>query len=129
MAENIVEMADKVIQSLPKDRRGNIALKTSQIRKFLAAVNSLSNRVVIYKIRHPKEELSDELAGEIQYLQVMLAYQCGRRETGKDVKPFVEQAELMPRIKAIGKDRKKFEQFARYVEALVAYHKYHGGRD
>lgn len=128
MAENIVATAEKVIQSLPRTNKGYFYLKTSQIRKFLAAVNSLSNRIEIYQIKHPNENLSEELAGEVQYLQVLLAYQSGRQETRKAVEPFVKQAELMKRIQNIGNDVKKFKQFARYVEALVAYHRYYGGQ-
>ena len=35
----------------------------------------------------------------------------------------------MQKIDSIGDSVEKYEQFARYVEALVAFHKFYGGRD
>ena len=52
----------------------------------------------------------------------MLAYQAGRERA---VKPLYE--ELVIEIDKIGESKKKFVEFARYVEAIVAYHKYYGG--
>ena len=42
---------------------------------------------------------------------------------------FAEKARLKERIEAIGTDMKKYEEFAHFMEALVAYHKFYGGRD
>ena len=47
----------------------------------------------------------------------------------KKVQPFVETARLKERIDAIGTDLRAYEDFAHYVEALVAYHKFYGGED
>lgn len=80
--------------------------------------------------------MSEELAMEINYLQVKLIYQVGREK--KDLKPeyqpgpvekFVSKADLIKKIKKIGNNIREFEQFNRYVEALVAYHKFYGGKD
>ncbi len=35
----------------------------------------------------------------------------------------------MRRIDAIGDDIRKYEDFASYMEALVAFHKFYGGKD
>nr|WP_325191644.1 type III-A CRISPR-associated protein Csm2 [uncultured Selenomonas sp.] len=45
------------------------------------------------------------------------------------MKPFVEAAKLNKWIDGIGTDIRAYEDFAHYVEALVAYHKFYGGRD
>ena len=137
---SIVEKAEKVIKGLiEKDKNGDdvIRLRTNQIRKFLTAVNILANKVAVYKAEHPgTKEMSEKLATEVQYLQVKLVYQVGREK--KDKKPhlppgpvekFVNTANLIARIKSIGNNIAKFENFNRYVEALVAYHKFYGGRD
>ncbi len=130
--ENIVEEAEKVIKSLvQKDNQGNerIKLTTGQIRKFLTAVNRTANKVAVYRSQNPQAKaMPEELAGEIQYLQVQLVYQAGRERT---VKEFIDgnHANLIARIKAIGNSFERFESFCRFVEALVAYHKFHGGSD
>lgn len=123
---DIISRAEAVIKDLPKDRFDNIQLKTNQIRKFLAAVNSVSNNVTVFKAASDSKELSNAIADEIRYLQVILVYQSGRE---RSVKEFVRMAGLIDMIKSIGKDISKYEEFARYMEALVAYHKFYGGKD
>lgn len=128
--KDIVRKAENVINLLKHpNRRGDlvITLKTNQIRKFLTAVNITANKVSIYRSKYPQnKQLSDELADEIRYLQVKLVYQAGR---DKVVKDFIDKAKLLTLIKDIGNSIVKFEKFYRYVEALVAYHKYYGGKD
>lgn len=130
--ENIVAEAEKVIKSLVcEDSWGNkrIKLTTGQIRKFLTAVNRTANKVEIYRSQNPQAKaLPENMVGEIQYLQVQLVYQAGRE---RSVKEFIDKdhANLIARIKAIGNSFEKFEEFCRYVEALVAYHKFYGGKD
>lgn len=127
MSTNLVDKAQSVIQSLKEDNRGELKLKTNQIRKFLSAVTVLTNKVNRYKMQHPNDkELPAELAAQVQYLRVKMAYQAGR---DKDVKKFVEKAGLDARICDIKNSIAKYEEFARYMEALVAYHKYYGGKD
>ena len=134
---SIVDRAEGVIRKLKKDKYGKIALKTNQIRKFLTAVNILANKVAIYKAEHPGiKKLPEELIDEVQYLQVKLIYQVGREK--KDTKPqfqpgpvedFVNNAGLISAVKNIGNSIAEFEKFNRYMEALVAYHKFYGGKD
>ena len=137
---SIVEKAEKGIKGLiEKNRNGKevIRLKTNQIRKFLTAVNILANKVAIYKAEHPgTKEMSEKLEAEVQYLQVKLVYQVGREK--KDIKPqfqpgpvekFVNNARLLEAVKSVGNNIGKFENFNRYMEALVAYHKFYGGKD
>ena len=63
----------------------------------------------------------------MKYLKVQLVYQAARNQTS--VQPFVKQARLKERIDSIGTDLRAYEDFAHYVEALVAYHKFYGGED
>ena len=78
-------------------------------------------------------ELPDELAGEIQFLKVKAAYQAGKERENKkhknNVKEFMEQSKMKHHIEGIGTSISKYEEFAHYVEALVAYHKFYGGND
>lgn len=122
------ESTIKEIKSYSGDKRkAPQMITTSQIRKFLTAVNSVANKVTIYKAKNQGiKELSDDLAAEIKYLQVPLVYQAGRERTVKD---FINKTQLLERINSIGTSLKDFENFSKYIEALVAYHKYYGGKD
>lgn len=125
---DLAEEAKKVIYSLEetnKKGKKQIRLTTTQLRKFLTAVTSISNKVSVYKVKHPGEtKLSDELAGEIQFLKVKAAYQAGRESA---VKKFMENADMFHQINSIGNSIEKYEEFSRYIEALVAYRKFYGG--
>ena len=127
---DIAAEAEKVIKGLlHEDKRGNmvIDLRTNQIRKVLTAVNSLTGRIDVYKAQNGQTDvLPDDLAAEVKYLKVKIVYQAGRE---KAVKKFADNAGLIRRIDGIGTSIPKYEDFARYIEALVAYHKFYGGRD
>ncbi len=127
---DIAAEAEKVIKGLlHEDKRGNkvIDLKTNQIRKVLTAVNSLTGRIDVYKAQNGQTDvLPEDLAAEVKYLKVKIVYQAGRE---KAVKKFADDAGLIRRIDGIGTSIPKYEDFARYIEALVAYHKFYGGRD
>ena len=126
--KDIAQEAENVILRLKEDGGGKLVLTTSQIRKFLASVNALTNKVDVYHAQNPGAvELSPTLASAVKYLKVQLAYQAGRDP--KRSKPFVETARLKERIDGIGTDLRAYEDFAHYMEALVAYHKFYGGRD
>ncbi len=103
---------------------------TSQLRRFLTAVNTVSSKIDVYRDKHGGkiDVLPTELATEVEFLQVKLAYQIGR-DTKHVMKPFNDETGLMNRIKKIGNNAKAFDDFTRYVEALVAFHKFYGGKD
>lgn len=120
---NYVDKADEVIQKLraPENKDGN-GLTTSKIRNLLSLVSELQTEAKQLK----KEALTPELASRVQYLKMRMAYEAGR---DKPVMEFVKQADLLRLVSQIGNDRKKLLLFCNYMEALVAYHKFHGGRD
>ena len=130
--ENIVDKAELAIKSIGKPDKNNpnklyIKLKTNQIRKILTAVNILKNKVDIYKIAKPQaKKLDEELQMEIEFLRVNMSYQAGRDNL---VREFIEKADLLNMVKDINGDIKAFEKFCKYVEALVAFHKFYGGQD
>ena len=133
--KDIVKEAEAIILSLEKNRRNEFALRTNQLRKFLSAVNTVSNKVNVYQAQilsaNPSRMSKDlvlleQLAAEIKYLKVKIAYQAGRERAVRD---FVQKAELTKKIDEIGTDLSKYKEFAKYIEALVAYHKFYGGKD
>ena len=126
---DIAAAAEGVIKKLRRDNRDHIQLTKSQIRKFLVAVNALTNKINMYRTRTEQTAiLSQELAAEVKYLKVKLAYQSAKDNSGS-VKDFVEKARLRECLDKIGTDLRRYEDFAHYIEALVAYHKFYGGRD
>lgn len=134
MRTDIVNDARNVVQSLQR-KNNKPELTTSQIRKFLAAVNAIENRFRVWQNRMLREgndpvTLPPDLANEIKFLKVKLAYQAGReRNRQGPVNDFLEKSRVLERIDAIGNDSAKFREFARWVEAIAAYHKYEGGQD
>ena len=122
---DIVAKAEEVISGLKKDNYGKPKLTTTQIRKFLSAVNLLNNKVMIYRVQNQDtNNLSAELVAEVRYLKIKLAYQSGREATVKD---FAIKSGLERAITDIGDSMSKYNKFSKYVEALVAYRKYAGG--
>ncbi len=127
-----VALAEEVMLKLSnkqKDRNGNpIMVTTSQIRRFLTAVNTVTGKIEQYQNETGnREKLTTDLAAQVKFLKVKLAYQVGRGDA--KIKDFEREADLMAAIGSIGDDAKKYEEFARYVEALVAFHKFYGGKD
>lgn len=80
---DIVTRAEQVIKNL-KER--NLLMTTSQIRKFLTSVNTLNNKIQVFEMREKVKQmpkvsdimLSDDLAMQIKYLKIIIAYQSGR---------------------------------------------------
>lgn len=122
-----VDKAEKVIKELKdnskKDRFNNPEwITTSKLRNLLAMSADIYNQVLV-----SDELLSDEICSRIDYLRVRFIYECGR--DSKTVKPFVEKAQIIEAIKEIRNSRARYIVFSHYMEALVAYHKYYGGKD
>lgn len=76
--KDIVKEAEAIILSLEKNRKNEFALRTNQLRKFLSAVNTVSNKVNVYQAQimsaNPSRMskdlvLSEQLAAEIKYLK------------------------------------------------------------
>lgn len=124
--ERLSEKAKKSISELERDNWEKIRLTTSQIRKFLAGVNGIRNQVQVLKSKGEiEDQLSEEILDALDYLKIKLIYQCGREQSVRD---FAKKSDVFKAIDDIGDSRKKFEQFCMYVEALVAYHKFEGGK-
>lgn len=122
---NYVDMAEGVIVSLQEvDRKGNkkLPLTTSKIRNLLTMTNQIRNQV----LKERSEKINGKSQSDIQYLKMRIAYEAGR---DKIVCEFVDKAGLMRHIGDIKDSKEQALLFCKYMEALVAYHRYHGGRD
>ena len=113
-----VDRAENVIKKL--DSKNNL-LTTSKIRTLLSMISSLYDEVR----RSTSEKLSSEAMSQIQYIRLHFAYEAGR---DTKVKLFVNEADILAHIKDIGDNKEQFLLFCRYMEALVAYHRFAGGK-
>ena len=121
---NYVDLAENVIvEGLERDRKGNFRLTNSKIRNLLSLVNNLYTDIV--RSSGANERLSEAIEGKIQYLRLRFVYEAGRE---KSVKDFVDKADIIRHLKRI-ETRSDLLLFCRYMESLVAYHKFNGGRD
>ena len=114
-----VDKAESVIKKLDSENR---LLTTSKIRNLLSMISSLYDEVR----RSTSEKLSTEAMSQIQYIRLHFAYEAGRDQKVKD---FVNEADILAHIKDIGDNKGQFMVFCRYMEALVAYHRYYGGKE
>ena len=125
--ENYVDVAEKVILELKgmtnaRTGKPEPMVTTSKIRNLLSMTADIYNEVVNQK----EDKLSADINSRIEYLRVRFLYEAGRE---KSVKNLVEKAGLIELLKGIKGSRKRFMLFNRYIEALVAFHKYNGGKD
>lgn len=97
-----------------------IIFSTTQLRLLLSNAVVIKNKISMEK--NENAELSENIQNEIKYLLIKHIYQCGR-ET--EVKEFDKEFKISEKIKKIGNSEKKFNDFYRYLEEIVAYMKYY----
>ena len=124
--DNYVEIAENVIKKLreKKDQRGREIplVTTSKIRNLLGMTADIYNEVINSK----EEKLSSELVGRINYMKIRFIYEAGREPK---VKSLIEETDILQHLKEINGSRKQYILFSHYMEALVAYRKFYGGKD
>lgn len=118
--QNYVDTAEKVILQLKKGKDDLVT--TSKIRNLLAMTIDIYNEIMDKK----EERLDTDICSRIEYLRVRFLYEAGREQT---VRNFVKEAEIIECLKKINGSKKNFVLFNRYMEALVAFRKFHGGKD
>lgn len=118
--DDYVAEAERVIKEIKNEGK---EITTSQIRKFLSGVVKIQNKIQLTTDSGSK--LDRDLKNEILALKVKLAYQSGR---DNKVKNFVQKTQLIEKVGKVIKEEMSYDDFYAYVEALVAYHKFLGGR-
>lgn len=99
----------------------HVDLKTAQIRRFYGSVQRLASKIRL--IEHAKFDKS-----EIELLKVPLAYAAGRQDKARE---FVRTCiAALDAIRPAGEEGyRDWERFRRFVEAVIAYHKFYGGKE
>lgn len=118
---NYVDRAEEVILKLKESGGGRIRLTTSQIRNILTITSTIYDNA-----KRKKGPLDQEELMSVQLLRTKFVYESGR---DKNVEQFLQMADLINLIKSIGDSREKLILFCKYMEALVAYHRFEGGKD
>jgi CRISPR-associated protein Csm2 len=117
-----VKKAEETIDKLLKNNKTDSIATTSQMRNILAMSADIYNRVMV----NSGEDLSDEIIGLIEYLKIRIVYEAGRDEK---VKKFIVQSEMLEIIDEINGSKKNFILFNHYLEALIAYRRFKGGKE
>ena len=119
---NYVDEAERVVNTLQKDKFGIPILTTSRIRNIL-----MTSATIYDRVKRKRGPLSEDEIADVQVLRIKLIYESGRNEPG--VRDFLNKSNLIEKIKEIGDNREKLILYCKYIEALTAYHRYFGGRD
>ena len=117
--ENYVDEAERIMRALISS---GTTVTTSKIRNLLSLVTDIYNDESI----RTEDKLKPDSVVKLNLMRVRVAYECGRDDT---VKSFVAQTNLLEYLKGISTDRADLIRFAHYMEALVAFHSYFGGKE
>lgn len=92
-------------------------LKMSQIRRFMDSVKRVSATL----------RLKEFDRSEVELLKIPLAYAAARQSSAMELMRTCTLA--IDRIREGEGGRKDWERFEKFIEAIVAYHKFYGGGD
>lgn len=109
------EKADEIGKQI---KNGGVSV--SQIRNFFGELR----RVQLELARQDGDQLQEKEYRQLMRLGTLLRYQAARHQV---LKPLTET--IFMAIQSVGQDRKAFENFVDFVEAIVAYHRYYGGKN
>lgn len=129
--ENIVDEIKKDLPDILDGDNERLVKDAERLGEYLGAKLSTSQIRNIFsevKRMHSFEENKTDLI----LLRPKLAYTAGRHgkmRRGKLTGPIVDLQEVLDAgIREID-DEKKFENFQKFFEAILAYHRYHGGKE
>lgn len=127
--ENYVDEAERIMRVLISS---GTTVTTSKIRSLLSLVTDIYNDESI----RTEDKLKPDSVVKLNLMRVRVAYEYGRdngESVGKDkvypMREFITQAHLREYLKGISTDRADLIRFAHYMEALVAFHRYLGGKE
>ena len=126
---NYVDEAERIMRALISS---GTTITTSKIRNLLSLVTDIYNDESI----RTEDKLKPDSVVKLNLMRVRVAYEYGRdngESVGKDkvypMREFITQAHLREYLKGISTDRADLIRFAHYMEALVAFHRYLGGKE
>lgn len=118
LPENYVDEAERIMQIITQN---NNSITTSKIRRIYNLICEIYNTENL----SCDSQLAPESKTALNMARVRIAYEAGRDAKVKD---FIDKTHIIEYIKSIN-SRENFINFARYMEALIAYHKFYGGKE
>ncbi len=109
--ERLVEIADHVGSTVAKK------VKMNQIRRFLDGARKVEAEL-------KSREKFDAVKDQIVLLRPKLAYAAGRNQDVKELAEILDTA-----VKSAAQTEENFMKFLRFMEGIIAYHRFHGGKD
>uniref|UniRef100_A0A832A8V1 CRISPR system Cms protein Csm2 n=1 Tax=Desulfacinum infernum TaxID=35837 RepID=A0A832A8V1_9BACT len=109
--ERLVEIADAVGAAVAKK------VKMNQIRRFLDGTRKVEAEL---KSDAPFEKVKDQII----LLRPKLAYAAGRHQDVKELADILDAA-----VKSAAQTQENFVKLLRFMESIIAYHRFYGGRD
>ena len=125
LPDDYVDTAEAVIRTFlevdPNTGKRPSCISTSKLRKLLTLSTAMYNRETI----RTGDDISPQTLSDISQMRIRTAYECDR---DYETKRFVERAKLLQHLKWLSESRHRRNviDFAHYMEALVAYHRYYG---
>jgi CRISPR-associated protein Csm2 len=117
-AAGLVQVADKMGNDLARQ------LSTSQIRSLFGEVRRIEGDWLAPGDTDKDKKRRDKAWRSLILLKPKMAYRA-KRERGRGVEELV--AVLSPAIDYVDGDTENFRRFVEFFEAILAYHKAHGG--
>ena len=121
-----VEAAKKVIEDILVDKNGHSriekAVTTTKVRNLFSLANDICNLE-----RYRKgETLIQESEAMLKQMYVRVIFEYGR---DRRTKQFIDKSKILQYINWIDGNRERLIRFAMYMEALVSFHRYYGGKE
>ncbi|MBQ6986861.1 MAG: type III-A CRISPR-associated protein Csm2 [Oscillibacter sp.] len=117
LPDDFVDVAEKHMNQCYR------SITTSKIRNLLSLVIDCYQA----ESRRTDENITPESADALTNMRIRVVYEMGRDD--RNVGQFVRETELLQYLAGIRGNRKALIRFYHYMEALVAYHKYMGGKE
>lgn len=118
LPENYVDEAERIMRIITQNK---YSITTSKIRRIYNLICEIYNAENL----RCDSRLAPESKTALNMARVRIAYEAGRDNKVKD---FTDKTHIIEYIKGIN-SRENFIDFARYMEALIAYHKFYGGKE
>lgn len=124
-AKQMVEIAEKEANKYIQSK-----LTYSQIRKIFAQIIKIRTQ-----LETNKEENINKAVSELVLLKPLLAYAVGKSmgRNGSPVQKFqvfmFDCIDEISNLSAVDEQRKAINNFIKVIEAIVAYHRFKGGRE
>lgn len=122
LAESVILAHKKLAESAVlahKNSNDRVLISTTQLRGLFALLTEVRE---ILRVRQT-DALDETLQSRVQYIKMRFVYAAGRGEKG--VPEFMTQSSLIGCLDAVKDSAKQFELVCKYMEALVAYHKFY----